>query len=274
MDGQLGPRLAEPREWSEGLAVSPDGRRVLAATSEGISSYDVGTGARSRITSDRTDIMPVWVGLHAIAFVRTEGNDPVIVFKRLDSNEERILARRARFPHVTADARRMSFNIHDGQRTPWQIGWIDLEPKSAIRRLGQPHLGARYPSISPDGRLVAYISGEAGRDEVFLTTLPDGDGKWQISTEGGGWTRITPRGDAVVYRALDGDFMSVPIGTVGGRVEIGQPKKLFEWGAGWHLYYDLAPDGLRGVAAVPQTDSTHVASISVVQHWQREFIKR
>jgi hypothetical protein len=30
---------------------------------------------------------------------------------------------------------------------------------------------------------VAYVSGEVGRDEVFLTCLPTGDGKWQLSTE-------------------------------------------------------------------------------------------
>jgi eukaryotic-like serine/threonine-protein kinase len=274
MDGQLGPRVAEPRDWSEGLAISRDGRRVLAATNDGIWAYDTDTGARSRITSGRTDMTPVWVGRDAIAFVRIEGNDPLLLYTRLGSNDERILARRARFPQVTADARRISFNIDSGQRTPWQIGWIELDKELEIRRIGEPHLGARFPSISPDGRLVAYISGEAGHDEVFLTTLPGGEGKWQISTEGGGWTRITPRGDAVVYRSLDGNLMSVPISTSGGEVKIGQPKKLFEWGAGWHLYYDLANDGLRGIAAVPQRKPTQAASISVVQHWDREFQKR
>ena len=83
-----------------------------------------------------------------------------------------------------------------------------------------------------------------------------------------------PRGDAVVYRSLDGKFMSVPIDTSGGEVKIGRPKTLFEWGAGWLLYYDLAYDGLRGIAAVPQERSTRAASISVVQHWDREFTKR
>ena len=78
---------------------------------------------------------------------------------------------------------------------------------------------AQDPQVSPDGQLVVYISGEVGRDEVFLTTLPSGEGKWQISTEGGGWTRITPGGDAVVYRALTGDFMSVPISTAGGEIK-------------------------------------------------------
>ena len=130
-----------------------------------------------------------------------------------------------------ADAQRISFNIDSGQRTPWQIGWIQFDKGSEIRRIGEPHLGAgRFPSISPDGRLVAYVSGEAGHGEVFLTTLPSGEGKWQISTEGGGWTRIAPRGDAVVYRSLDGNLMSVPISTRGADVEVGPAEEVVRVG--------------------------------------------
>jgi hypothetical protein len=60
----------------------------------------------------------------------------------------------------------------------------------------------------------------------------------------------------------------------GGVVKIGQPRKLFDWGAGWHLFYDLARDGMRGVAAVPLSKSSFTPSISVVQHWEREFSPR
>ena len=68
--------------------------------------------------------------------------------------------------------------------------------------------------------------------------------------------------------------MSVPIGVTNGDVHVGQPKKLFDWGAGWHLFYDLSRDGKRAVVAVPLGDSTYVPSISVVQHWEREFVRR
>jgi Tol biopolymer transport system component len=275
MDGRVGARVAEPREWTEGVAISADGQRVLASTTDGIWAYQVETGARSRVTNDSSDITPVWIDRDAIAFVRTVKNEPVVLFKRLGGDgEERVLARGARFPYVTADGRRISFNIADDKRERWQVGWIDLDRGPEIHRLGPVHDGARFPSISPDGRLVAYISGEMGRDEVFLTTLPSGEGKWQISTEGGGWTRITPRGDAVVFRAPDASFMSAPISVAGGVVKIGQPRKLFDWGAGWHLFYDLARDGMRGVAAVPLSKSSFTPSISVVQHWDREFSPR
>jgi hypothetical protein len=275
MDGQLGARLAEPREWTEGLAIAPDGRRVLAATTDGIWAYDVDTGTRNRITTGTTDITPAWIGANAIVFIRTDNNEPVLMLKQLaGGGEERVLARRARFPQASADGRRISFNIQQDKTAGWQVGWIDFDQPSEIQRLGGIHLGARFPSISPDGRLVAYISGEVGRDEVFLTTLPSGEGKWQVSTEGGGWTRITPRGDAIVFRAPDASFMSVPLSVTGGEVKLGQPRKLFDWGAGWHLFYDVSRDG-RAVVAVPLASRTGVVgSLSIVQNWHLEFAGR
>ena len=274
LDGKIGDRIAEPRAWTEGIAISPDGRRVLACTDEGIWAYDVATGARSRVTTGSTDIMADWIDNTRIVFVRTEARQTVVMVKQLTgSGDERVLARRARFPHATADGRRIVFNMQseDDDRAPWQIAWVDLADPATVHRLGGAHLGARFPSVSPDGALVAYVSGEVGRDEIFLTRLPSGEGKYQVSTAGGGWALMGGRGDAVLYRSLDGAFMSVPITATAGDLKIGQPQKLFDWGASWTPYYELAADGRRGIAAVPVDRTTSVPSLSVVQNWHLQF---
>jgi len=42
------------------------------------------------------------------------------------------------------------------------------------------------PALSPDGRWLAYESGETGRREIFVRPFPDVQtGKWQVSTSGG-----------------------------------------------------------------------------------------
>ena len=42
------------------------------------------------------------------------------------------------------------------------------------------------PQISPDSRWIAYVSGETGKDNVFVRPFPEvTGGKWQISTDGG-----------------------------------------------------------------------------------------
>jgi hypothetical protein len=58
-----------------------------------------------------------------------------------------------------------------------------------------------------------------------------------------------------------------------GEVKIGQPRRLFDWGAEWRLFYDLAPDGRRGITAVPMGQTTIVPSVSIVQNWHREFTR-
>jgi Tol biopolymer transport system component len=270
-DGKVGARIAEPRQWTEGVAISKDSRRIIATTEEGMWMFDVGTGTRSRLTTNPSDIMAEWIDDQRIVFVRIEAGEPVIILKQLRSGEETVLARQARFPRATADGKRVVFNIREGTNGRWQVAWIDLDRPHDITQLGGAHDGARFPAVSPDGTLVAYVSGEIGRDEIFLTWLPSGEGKYQISTAGGGWTLFSPRGDALFYRSLDGDFMSVPISSLKGELKIGQPEKKFSWGFGWAPYYDLASDGTRGVTAVTLDRGSAPPALSIVQNWQREF---
>lgn len=190
------------------------GRRVLASAGGGIWAYDAETGARNRITIGQTDITPEWVNANSFVFVRTRGSQPVIMLKELAAGSpETILAERARFPGVTANGRRVVFNTLMTSQPGWEVAWIDLDRPSEIHRLGPAHAGARFPSVSPDGSLVRTSQARLERDEVFLTRLPTGEGKWQLSTEGGGWTLFNPRGNEVFYRAPDGGLMSVPIST-------------------------------------------------------------
>ena len=275
LDGRAGPVIVPPQSWREGLAVSPDSSKVLASGEDGIWMFDVATGARSRITRSPSDISPRWVGATGqVVFARGETGTPDIVMKRADAGgDERVVAKGGRFPSATADGRRLVFNALTNTNVTWEVAWIDLDRPSEIHRLGAAHGGARFPDVSPDGRLVTYISGETGRDEIYLTQLPSGEGKWQISTDGGGWVRFGRRGERVVYRALNGDLMSVAIGGSGG-ITIGRPEKLFAWGSGWAPFYDLAQDGQRGITAMPKGKVSAVSSLSIVQNWHREFLVR
>ncbi len=255
MDGRVGDTIAPPQNWIEGAALAPGGKHVVASADDGLWLYDLAGGARSRVTNGRSDMMPQWVGKTGLTFVRTVNGAPTLFLKRSDAvGEEQALADNARFPTVTADGRRIVFNQRPPGATEWQVAWVDVDRPTEVHALGPAHRGARFPGVSPDGRLVVYVSGEIGNDEVFLTRFPSGEGKWQLSTDGGGWCRFTPKGDAVVYRTLGGDLMSVPV-TLGADVTIGRPRKLFEWGSSWMMFYELAPDGTRGIAAVPVGDA-------------------
>jgi Tol biopolymer transport system component len=57
------------------------------------------------------------------------------------------------------------------------------------------------PQVSPDGRWLAYVSGEPGRQEVYVRPFPEvNKGWWQVSTDGGNSPLWSPDGRELFYR--------------------------------------------------------------------------
>src|SRR5262249_9863544 len=90
-------------------------------------------------------------------------------------------------------------------------------------------------SISPDGKWVAYVSNESGRDEVYVTSYPGPGGKSAIST--GGNQPVWGRNGELFYRNRT-QMMAVPIST-SPMLKIGEPKLLFDG------YFEFGPQGPR-----------------------------
>ncbi len=84
--------------------------------------------------------------------------------------------------------------------------------------------------LSPDDHWIAYVSFESGQREVYLRPFPSGQGKWQVSTNGGHQPRWRSDGKELFY--LEGisprnRLMAVPI-QLGAQPDVGAPKALFE----------------------------------------------
>ena len=59
---------------------------------------------------------------------------------------------------------------------------------------------AEYGSaLSPDGRFIAYTSNDSSMDEVFVESFPPGNGKWQVSTDGGACPRWARDGSELYF---------------------------------------------------------------------------
>src|SRR5213083_2590737 len=62
------------------------------------------------------------------------------------------------------------------------------------------------PSLSPNGRWLAYVSNETGEDQIYVVPFPNtGAGKWAISAGGGTEPLWSHRGSELFYRAASGD---------------------------------------------------------------------
>ena len=104
-------------------------------------------------------------------------------------------------------------------------------------------------ALSVDGRWLAYVSDESGRQEVYVErfeTEPSGrQRRWQASSNGGTFPRWGPDNQELFYVASDGELMSVTIKASSESLDLGSPRALFSLPAVFNgsYAYDIAPDG-------------------------------
>ena len=110
--------------------------------------------------------------------------------------------------------------------------------------------------LSPDGRLIAYVSNESGKNEVYVRPFAPGTSArpWQISEQGGlGMTSWRKDGKELYFLAADQTLMAVAV-TTSPAVSFGKPHVLFKPDAAIGAApgtVDISSDGERVVIAVP-----------------------
>jgi serine/threonine-protein kinase len=127
-------------------------------------------------------------------------------------------------------------------------------------------------TFSPDGRFLAYISDESGKNEVYVQPFPGPGQKTTISTEGGAEPVWSPGGGELFYRR-GSDMMVVEV-TTGTTFSAGKPRLLFS-GNYWvdesgHPSYDVSPDGQRFLM-VQDAGGETLTEIRIVLNWTEEL---
>jgi eukaryotic-like serine/threonine-protein kinase len=126
------------------------------------------------------------------------------------------------------------------------------------------------PQFSPDGKWVAYNSNETGRWEAYVTSFPDAQQKFPVSTTGGIQPRWRADGRELFYLALDGTLMSATVDMSRGFVA-GVPKALFPTGLQRNPgtgQYAVTPDGQRFLLRTDFPDDKS-QGFTIVLNWQR-----
>jgi serine/threonine-protein kinase len=163
------------------------------------------------------------------------------------------------------DGRRLSFHAlspgTSGDILTLPLDLSDPEHPKA----GQPEVFLRTPAVerygafSPDGRWMAYQSGESGADEIYVRPFPGPGGRWQISTGGGQFPIWSRNGREIFFESLDNRIMVADYSARGESFEAGKPRiwsnqNLLNTGIFPNL--DLAPDGKRFVVLPGDTGET------------------
>jgi serine/threonine-protein kinase len=141
------------------------------------------------------------------------------------------------------------------------------------------------PVLSPDGRWLAYASGETNRTEIFVRPYPDIDaGKWQVSRTGGTNPQWSPDGSKLFFLSrqpgrvelvvteidAEASFAAAPPSVVADITPSSQ--------AGFGFDYAVDPSSGRFLVGVPERDTSSASgddtpSLIVIQNFL-ETLKR
>jgi eukaryotic-like serine/threonine-protein kinase len=288
MDGVETPVDPSLRRAFDALAISPDGSRIAFSSPEadGTSNiwlYDVAQHTIARFTDDgAVNFRPKW------------SPDGVSIVYAADRNDER----RARSLWIRrADAADTAHILVRSHRHAQEVSW-PRQSGPIIFRDGYDDGGTlrdlRYrmpgsdttsrvflasnadehnPALSPDGRWLAYVSLESGRDEVYVSPFP-GPGPRTIVSNGGGTGPIWARsGRQLFYRAADGSMIALEL-TGSASFSIARRRVLFSatpyLDSRNHAPYDIAPDDSRFLfIRTPPSEG-----LEVVSNWAAEVLPR
>jgi hypothetical protein len=187
-------------------------------------------------------------------FTRADGSSPP---QRLTQGST------VRYPwSFTPDGKRLAFSELAGNRQLWTmpIGEEGGQLKAGTpERFLQSSFNDVTPSLSPDGRWIAYGSNESGTNEVYVRAFPpppaSGPGsKWLISNSGGVNPRWSRRGPDLFYQSGD-RIMAVRYKVSVATFVTEKPRvwlaKLGAIPVGISSGWDVAPDGDRVAVLTP-----------------------
>jgi len=127
------------------------------------------------------------------------------------------------------------------------------------------------PRLSGDGRLLALLSDESGRNEVHVVPFPGMNGRWQISTGGASSAPIWgPRGNELFY-AEKGNLMKVDVSGA-PHVIFSRPQMVCPLPSSLFGLYDITTDGRKFLITVSaEENAVALTQLNVVVGWFTEL---
>jgi serine/threonine-protein kinase len=289
--GVLKPLNIPPGQYSQ-PRFSPNGQQLVYDLDDGkdryVAIYDLsGSTPPRRLTFGGHNERPIWTrdgqrivfasdrdGVEALYWQRADNSAPA---ERLVKVEPGIVPQPEAW---TPDAMTLIYNARVARRTgglaTFTLG-TDQQPKALIS-------SASNPSLSFDGKWLAYFSNESGgfnRGSVFVEPFPRNGGKNQI-TMNGGLSPVWSRDGKQLYYISQPDMqlMSVDIQRTEPSLMLGKTTPLPIKGiiTGGPRDYDVTADGKTFVLVLPQsqaqTSKAPPDEINITLNWFEELKQR
>jgi len=266
-------------------SISPDGSKLAASIADAQSPgaiwvFDLRDGVTRPLTfSSAFHVMPEWSpDGKMISFLSNREGGGGQFEKPADGSgsvtplfSDKALEQTVEFARWTPDGRYLVFER--GNASSRQVGiWAlpsfgDRKPFPVLQDvpLASPLIG-----VSPDGKWLVYDSNESGQSAVYVVPFPRGDGKWQVSTNGGSMPRWSHDGKELFYVSPDNHIMAAEISEQGGTFTVQKVESLFPTNMmpspGWS--YDVTGSGTNArFAVLTQGEEKGPQAWTLVTNW-------
>jgi Tol biopolymer transport system component len=281
-------RVGEPNRYRD-LDLSPDAHLAAVAIEDAATGYDdvwvrdLDRGVSTRLTFDRTqETGPIWSpdgsrifyssdrqgGNYLIYSCSATGAGPEDTLSFGNSGNEGPMS-------ISSDGKWLITGESKGATWDWDVMIRDVEGKQAPRPFCASPSVEFGPTISPDGRWLAYSSNETGLWEVYVRSFPDGLRKWRVSNDGGTTCAWSKKGRELIYQNPTNDLFAVSV-AAGTDFLPGKPVRLFHADVsehGWSVHrWAVTADGQRFL--INQRFKNPLAGITVTRNWESTIAHR
>lgn len=254
---------------------SPDGKRLAFTAGddqnhEDIWVRDLGRDTASRVTRlPGQNVSPVWTpDGRNLVFWSSNPASPGLYWIRADGSgvPQRLTDGKIQWLQLSLspDGKRLATaRVNNSGGVEIWTAPIEGDPDHPRIGTAQPFLQTPFvtilPAFSPDGRWLAYYSGEPGKEGLWVVPFPGPGGGWLISSRGDHpvWSR---NGHQLFFLEDPRTIMVTPYTARGDAFEFSKPQvwsphPVLDLGSPPVGAYDVAPDGKR-IAAVLNSDGT------------------
>jgi len=282
---QLGA-IGERENTLTDVRLSPDGKRVVFVRGNpapGIWTLDLERNTKARITFDQGAVLqPSWSpdgkNLVFVAAAQSGGGTMEIRTKASDgSGEEKTIStviHSYHYPAWSPDGKYLTYIWGDGEKrmSLWILPASGEGKATPIVVPPSEQSNILSYRISPDGHWVVYISDESGKPSVYITSFPEGKGKWPVPTDGASYPLWSGNSKELFFKNLNDDVFVCSVTAKADDLQIGPPRRLFHASMpGLGLPYDVSPDGQRLLVNLAEEEVPE--PLFIVFNWPVELKK-
>jgi Tol biopolymer transport system component len=283
--GKSAPTCDPEEKGIVDVRLSPDNKKAAYAGASAIWTCDLERNTKTRVTFDNPLLLqPAWSPdgktlMFAVPVAKGGGVVDIRSKAADGTGPEKTLLPQDGYHNYhyaawTPDGKYITYLWGEGakQVSLWTVPLAGEAKPVAIVQPPSPQSNITGYRVSPDGRWVAYTSDESGQWEVYLTTFPEGKGKWRVSGNGGTHAAWRGNGKELFYKDQTDDFFVCLISAKGAEVEIGKPQHLFHASTpGIGLSFDASLEGKR--LLVNHADEEMQAPLHLITQWPAQLKK-